>query len=128
MRRTLSRQLKKINPEFYPVPIRRFHDPVTNTITHLEIESGYLTKDDLIEVYGACSAVLHAENPYGNYEYTERNLPYKQWLEKTMILLGYHRVQLLHRDFQLVVIMHESSTKNVYFAVLKSSNLIEKVE
>ena len=59
----IMNDLERINPDFYPVPIIRIHKE-NECDEWQEIESGYLTKDELIHVYEICGGMMHAQNPF----------------------------------------------------------------
>jgi hypothetical protein len=90
--------LAKINPHFYPQPSKQFvrKDESGKQIVELQnITSGYLTKEDAIEVYNICSSVLHEWNPYT--EKKDINMIYDKftdWGNKLVTLLSHHTIML----------------------------------
>ena len=59
----IMRDLERINPDFYPVPTMLIHKE-NEYDEWKNIESGYLTKDELIRIYEICGGMMHAQNPF----------------------------------------------------------------
>ena len=61
----MFKDMKRVNVNFYPEPIiqtpSKNHEFVSEWSTP---SSGYLTKDDFLELYEKCGRMMHAENPY----------------------------------------------------------------
>ena len=54
----IMRDLEKVNPNFYPTPIKKVQGE--GKISELvSIENGYLTKEELIEIYEKCGGMMH---------------------------------------------------------------------
>ena len=91
----ILRDLRRINPEFYP-----------NSIIEVALEgpvvarwddrtTGFLTEDDFVDIYEKCGSILHARNPLRDpidYEAYLRNIP--DWIDKIMKLLNSHTIRL----------------------------------
>ena len=61
----ILRDLENVNPEFYPRPTRQVIDPDTGKVVEVvDVESGFLTKDEYVELYDICGDLLHSENRY----------------------------------------------------------------
>lgn len=93
----LLKNLKTINPEFYPVPI----EPVPNVnsadadILKFDVlPSGYLTQDDFVELYGYASKVLHQPNPFRDV-YWDFRYPIHEWIDRIIMLMRLHRIRLV---------------------------------
>lgn len=97
--------LERINPDFYPVPTKR--------VTHenkedewIEIESGYLTKDELIKIYEKCGGMMHAQNPFASKKPLEEiRACFPEWLTKICILLNHHHIKLVGGEIMVVGLM-----------------------
>src|SRR5690606_17029515 len=62
----ILKDVERLNPNFYPRPIREVaskQDGVSNDL--VDIETGFLTQDQLISLHGRCGNLLHAKTPYG---------------------------------------------------------------
>lgn len=121
----IMNDLERINPDFYPVPIIRIHKE--NECDELqEIESGYLTKDELIHVYEICGGMMHAQNPFSAVkplEEIEQRFP--EWLTKICILLSHHRIKLLGGNMMVVAMMERSDNGLPQAVIFKAVEGIE---
>jgi hypothetical protein len=97
---------RALNPNFYPKPVIEKPSQTLGVVSDLhELSSGFLTKDELVEIHGRCGNVLHARNQYGkklNYSKFVNDIP--AWLGKITKLLDCHKIHLLddNRRFYLV--------------------------
>jgi hypothetical protein len=56
----IIKRLSNLHPQFYPVPSEQQLDPVTQKpVEVIPLTSGFLTKDDLLSLYGECGNYLH---------------------------------------------------------------------
>ena len=99
--------LKKANPSFYPTPKKQVVDQDSGRVVSLEeITSGFLTINDYITLFDACSDILHAENPFSRTQNPEAFMAsVREWMEKIRVLLNHHTIQLIDEDKQLWVLM-----------------------
>ncbi len=109
--------LEKVNPHFYPRPTRQIVDPDTGKVVKVvDVESGYLTKGNYVELYDICGDLLHAESPYAveeqNIELRFRESP--EWKNKIVTLLNHHQVQLADSRRQVWVLMEARSDGKVH--------------
>jgi hypothetical protein len=125
--------LEKLNPGFYPVPTEQVVDDKTGKVLEVRaISKPYLTKADFADVYQECSAILHAENPYGppkQLSQIEAAIPV--WTEKIKNLLNHHHVQLYSSKHQLWVVMKAKTDGRVHvhlFEQIDDPNRIAKLE
>ena len=108
----MIRQLKDINPKFYPKPYRN------KSGGNKEIEditSGYLTIDEYLILFGECNKMIHADNPFAPKKKNPETFLRlaKKWREKISLLLNQHRVQLIDTKVEIWVLMQKSSDGNV---------------
>jgi hypothetical protein len=62
----IIKQLTNLHPLFYPVPGEQRLDPVTQKpVEVIKRTSGFLTKDDLLSLYGECGNYLHRGSMQG---------------------------------------------------------------
>lgn len=104
----IMNDLERINPDFYPVPTIRIHKE-NGYDEWKEIESGYLTKEELIHIYEICGGMMHAHNPFSvvkPLEEIEQRFP--EWLTKICILLDHHQIKLLGGSMMVVAMMERS--------------------
>ena len=104
----IMRDLERINPDYYPVPTRQVKKE--NDYPEWErIESGFLTKDELIHIYEICGGMMHAHNPFSEVKPIkdiQRQFP--EWLSKIMILLNHHQIKLCGGQLMVVALMERA--------------------
>lgn len=103
--RHIIRDLKRINPHFYPEPIVEV--PPNNAGEHVHLKSmndGFLTCEELLRAHGLCGNLLHARNPFGkqpDYDFFQEIT--KDWASKIVQLLSVHKIMLLNTEqFHLI--------------------------
>ena len=69
-------EIGKIHPGFYPKPVR-FTGAEQGEVRFSELPDGFLTKDEFVRLYDACSKTIHTANPFGELRPIdfERSLP-----------------------------------------------------
>jgi hypothetical protein len=111
-KRLLS-SIGKINPNFYPKPVK-FGSIDARGVKHLEnVKSGFLHKDEWEKLYNLCSKVLHVWNPYVK---TKRHLNFEksiiEWVQCIQNLLDMHYVQLFQdKGVWVVTMVHPEDGK-----------------
>jgi len=106
----LVKNLQRINPDFYPVPV--VEAPTDKPLVAYDLRArdhDYLTKNELTEAHGRCGQLMHAANPFGNpidYAFYQRSFPV--WMTKIVNLLGNHKVHLFGEDGFWLVHMQEA--------------------
>ncbi|MCB1232714.1 MAG: hypothetical protein KDN19_20890 [Verrucomicrobiae bacterium] len=117
--------VERLNPHFYPIPINRQlnSDPATGGTISI-LESGFLTRDELVEAHGRCGDLLHADNPYREMELAadEWRDRFIDWFQKTMSLLKLHTIQLIDEDVQWWVAMRFGTNQPVQVAEMMKTN------
>lgn len=101
----IMNDLERINPDFYPVPTKRVkHEDKMDE--WIKIEDGYLTKEELVEIYEKCGGMMHAQNPFASEKpLKEIQKCFPEWLTKICILLGHHQIKLVGGKIMLVALM-----------------------
>lgn len=100
--------LDRVNPKFYPVPSKPVRSSVQDLVDYdFQPVSEHLTRDDYIQLFDKCCALLHAANPYSNSQppYGQFMNEAPEWLRKTMALLNHHEIFPLDTDLMFVVQM-----------------------
>lgn len=114
--RLILNDLERLNPQFYPKPIREVPSVNPGIVNELQdITDGFLTKDDFLKVYEKCGAMMHSDNPYGGkteYEYYDKSIP--KWMEKTKHLLNTHSIRLINDDNFYLIHMKEAGDDKVH--------------
>ena len=104
----IMRDLERINPDFYPVPTMLIHKE-NEYDEWKNIESGYLTKDELIRIYEICGGMMHAQNPFSAVKPLEEiQQKFPDWLSKICVLLNHHQIKLLGGKLMVVAMMERS--------------------
>lgn len=114
----LLRDLERINPKFYPNPIKEKPSKIPEIkAEHEDLKEGFLTKVEFVKVYKKCGAMLHADNPLGrksNYKYYEMAFP--KWHTKIVTLLNCHTVRLVgHGGFWLIHMKEDGDDEVHYY-------------
>ncbi|TXI37118.1 MAG: hypothetical protein E6Q51_04015 [Methylophilus methylotrophus] len=92
----LFENLKKIHPDFYPKALMK---PTISSGTprnvHFEFETnGFLTAQELFELYGHCSEVIHTHNPFKGNVTINFRLSITDWTARIEKLLTFHLFRL----------------------------------
>jgi hypothetical protein len=94
----LLKNLRRINPNFYPKPVIEVPTDDPRALHGLKDRGqDYLTQDDLVLAHGRSGALMHSANPFGqpiDYAFFQRSFPL--WRAKIINLLNNHQVFLLH--------------------------------
>ena len=114
--KAILKDVERLNPNFYPRPIVEV--PLKNSRAKnklVDMETGFMTRDELIEVHGRCGKRLHAQNPFGkevDYDYYEKMIP--EWMERIRKLLNCHQIKLLNGNRFYLVHMKEERDDRVH--------------
>lgn len=107
--------LEKINPEFYPAPMKVAN--INNDgVKNLQfIQHGFLTKNQFISLYNQCCGSLHTRNPYS----TKSNLALvkldaKKWISHIQKLLAFHRARMFGTSEGWLVVMQYETDGQVH--------------
>jgi hypothetical protein len=118
----IVRQLSKLHPQFYPVPTKQRLDPVTRRpVEVVPITSGFLTKNELLSLYGECGNYLHRgsiRQLLSKWEPTVDFNKIAEWIDKIVKLLNHHQIQTSDPDKQLWVLMHGKDDGRVHWFVM----------
>lgn len=104
--RLIFRDLERINPSFYPIPVKIVDNEYDDIKTIDPLTDGFLTKDEAIKVYNRCGSLMHVENPFGkqiDYAYYETQIIV--WYKKIMVLLATHLIKLVDDQFMYYITM-----------------------
>lgn len=111
--RLIVRDIERVNPHFYPVPINdEVVDPISKHRHITQLTDGFLTQDEFVKAYDKCAALLHAQNPYGSIPdlaYFDRSIPI--WKGQLFHLLDRHYIRLAGDDNIYLIHMHENDGK-----------------
>ena len=110
--------LEKANPKFYPVPTKQVLVSAGYYNTP-QINSGYLTKEEFVNLYDRCSSILHATNPFSEWEDDMRTFLFKEvpeWMDKIIVLLNHHHLYPIDDSRMYIVLMQSKDDGNVHIS------------
>ena len=114
--------IEKQNPDFYPRPIKELPSNIPGIKAEsVDIEDGFMTRDEIIQVHQQCCDFLHAKNPYAQErDYGGLMTQIPNWLDRIKRLLNNHQIKLLNDEGHYVVHMREAEREDrvamYYFA------------
>jgi hypothetical protein len=88
--------IEKVNPNFYPVPLKPPQEIAPGQKHFDRAADGFLTQEDFATLYDGSAEVLHCRNPYAPGDPTI-NVKYTvdEWTRRIKALLSWHFVQLV---------------------------------
>lgn len=88
--------VEKVNPNFYPVPLKPPRETAPGQKHFDRVTDAYLTKEDFETLYDGSAEVLHCRNPYAPGDPTI-NVKHTvdEWSRRIKALLSWHFVQLV---------------------------------
>jgi hypothetical protein len=108
--------VQKKNPNFYPKPIDRIANSAPDIKDEwLDVTSGYLTLDELVEAHGRIGSLMHANNPFREEPLlNEIEEMFPIWREKLIRLLNNHTIRFPGDESILYVGMQSAETGAVH--------------
>lgn len=118
----IMRELERINPDFYPIPIKRIsHEGREDEL--VDIANGYLTKEKFVKIYEKCGSMMHAQNPFSSKKpLKEIQEHFPEWLTEICLLLNHHKISLVGGEVMVVALMERKDNG------LPQAVLFEKVQ
>ena len=117
--RKVMREIEKVNPSFYPVPIEKAlsEDGILRTVPRM---SGFLAKEECLHLYDeVCGAALHASRDRAWYAREEYRLEaVNRWHNRIHHLLSHHWIQL-REDIAFAVILHLKGSDGIQVAPMQ---------
>jgi hypothetical protein len=118
----IMKQLDRIHSQFYPIPGTQNIDLVTQRPIEVRpITSGFLTKQELSQLYSECGNYLHRgtiRQLLGSWEPTLNFEKIALWNTKIITLLNHHQIQTSQADIQIWVLMR-AEDGNVHWSIMK---------
>lgn len=128
----ILKQLEQLHPNFYPHPVVCTFSPSN---VHIErIESGYLTKQELITLYHECGGHLHRGSLNSIFHTTKPKQPPTleralSWGAKFSNLLSQHHIAShTNQSHFLAFLSHHQANGNALVAVAQSPELDQNLE
>jgi hypothetical protein len=108
--------LEKLHANFYPVPVQ--DGPAEPSVDRhfVPLDSGYLTKSELIRLYGMCGDKLHRGNvrsiftPAAHYPIDHADI--REWQGKIGTLLRMHLIALLDPNVKIMCVLAAANDMN----------------
>ncbi len=120
-------QLEKLHPLFYPWPVHVKSAPPQSGVQHeMEgIKDGFLTKDELLRLYGKCGDILHRgtmKKLLSDRMPVQTNFPdILQTVARIKTFLNEHGIMLLdEKTIMLCVLNDASNNNNVQVAIAEA--------
>jgi hypothetical protein len=118
----IIRELEKLHPELYLVPTKQIHGPNGRVVRTENVTEDFLTKEDLLKLWGQSGNELHIGNLY-NLVMKKKKLPsaeeIQSWLRKIMTLLNHHQIKLSDPTYQFWVLMQGNTDSRVHGTLFK---------
>lgn len=93
--KNILKNLNSINPDFYPQPLKPSDEPSkTRDFSFEMVTEGFLTRDDFLFLYDACSIAIHSPNPFGQEKKVDLRMSINDWMHRIASLLWFHRIKL----------------------------------
>jgi hypothetical protein len=111
--------LRRLNPDFYPVPVTVTPNPAPNIKSDFSArKEGFLTATQLVQAHGRCGNLLHAANPFSkgiDYEFYHQS--FLDWYSLVIALLNFHQVHLPDEPGFWFIQMGDFSTDDVSYSI-----------
>lgn len=111
----ISKDLERINPNFYPTPIRIIpHEDRPDEFIKFD-DGNYISCNALLDYYEKIGAIMHSENPFGNpIDYSEYEMLIRRCRDEIINLLNVHLAHLSDGKSMLYVVMQSNKDKKVH--------------
>ncbi len=116
--RLILQDIKRINPNYYPQPIREYRNEGKNMWVNRK--EGFLTEKEFIKLYEKCGKLMHAHNPFSApIDYVKYQVDLPKWIGKIMVLLNSHTIQLIDSNDVFLIHMKEAGDDEIHYYVFK---------
>jgi hypothetical protein len=119
----ISDRLEKLNPDFYPQPVKQISEPYGYTLERLD--NGSLSRDELASLNGRCGDVLHRGNLkklLSEKTPIQNKFPdIHSWARKINLLLHAHCIRLHDGNFIICMLRNFNDNNRVQVAFAESS-------
>lgn len=111
----ILKDIEKINPGFFPRPMKTISSKVPDMDWEFtDLQEGFMTREELIEVHGRCGKILHAQNPYDvGIDYHKFRKSIKSWIEQVICLLDCHAIHIINQPDIYLINMNENGGDRV---------------
>ena len=111
----IFKAIENKNPDFYPQPFNRMPSNMPGVDSELiDLKEGFMTRDEILKVYGECCNILHASNPYNvKQDHNSFINQTPKWIGLIVNLLNSHKIKLLNDEALYIVNMRDESNNGV---------------
>lgn len=99
----LMENLRKLHPDFYPVPIQFRKNLRQGEVGFDLVETGFLTQNDAVDLYNDSALALHVPNPFRSSHDLIHRRSFTEWYNLIVGLMALHRIRLMDRPEYWIV-------------------------
>ncbi len=89
------------------------------------MQKDFLTREDFIFLYDACSKIIHSTNPYSEAKKVDLKMSIDDWMHRIASLLWFHQIKLAHTSTAwLVYLIHPETKKTQAVKTISVDNNI----
>jgi len=120
----ILRDIEKMNKDFYPRPIKEVLSARPGIKTDLiDMEEGFLTKNEFILIYNSLGDILHSRNPFSMPpDYGQFKSLISDTIGKIINLLNIHQIRLYKSQDFLLIHMKEDRDDRVHAYIFAPVN------
>lgn len=93
----LLERLEQVHKDFYPKALKPpsiTHEHGGRRLHFDDLAAGFLTRAEFVELYDACSQVIHSRNPFSSTSSITFGRAPSEWAERIRLLLSFHLFRL----------------------------------
>lgn len=124
----IIKEIKKVNPKFYPTPIAREFNHTVQRYFEFPDDSEALKLEELIDSYNYYSNIIHHPNPFNrkDFDFPEFQLMLNSFGQKVVALMENHQVFLPNGIEYVRAVWQEYPNVSTYFFQLASKDETEQ--
>ena len=115
--------LGRLHQDFYPRPGKQFVHP-DGSMEIINVDTGFLTRPELISLYGQCGDVLHIGSLKRwptNWNRAIDLASIQEWGNKIVALLNHHMITLVRSDYEIWTLMQSGTDGKVRAYLFRKS-------
>ena len=119
--------IEKVNPNFYPIPLKEPREIAPGKKYFDRVEQGFLTKEQFVRLYDDSAELIHCRNPYASGDATSVKHSPEDWSKRFKALLSWHLVQLVDVTGIWVVRVPNEGPVTAFMAAADGPFVVEPV-